>query len=253
MYKLVDRFVSVLLITLTLILFLTACGKGGTESPAETVTAAEQTGIYATIEKYEYEGNDLVIMHVENRSDNDYFLRINGHYYDEKGSEKRSEVKTFEGFGAGDDNYFIFKPGFKFKNFTYEITTEKFDGIPYAKYLEIPETFELMVNPHNSGENGPNCPAVYSYLYPVINRYDKVLYVKAHIVMINGAGDIQYIDSFDCNAFPPNMKQPSKVTECYVSDRTVTVINEFEIPQIIKDAKGFMAVTWVSTKPPHNY
>lgn len=252
MYKLADRFVSVLLIILPLLLCLTACGNGGAEVPDKIAAAAEQTGIYATVDKYEYEGNDIVIMHVENRSDNDYFLRINGHYYDEKGGEKRSEVKTFEGFGAGDDNYFIFKPGFKFKNFTYEITTEKFDGVPYAKYLEIPETFELTVAPHILGETGPNCHAVYSYLYPVINRYDKVLYVKGHIVMINGAGDIQYIDSFDSNAFPTNMKQPSKVTECYVSDRPVTDINEFEIPQIIKDAKGFMAVTWVSTKPPYN-
>ena len=87
--------------------------------------------------KYTFEGNDLVLISVDNQTDKNYSVTITGKYLDAEGKTLRTETQTFDQYSAGYSNYFLFKPNMKFDKFTYEIKTTETDGPFYAKHVSI--------------------------------------------------------------------------------------------------------------------
>ena len=85
--------------------------------------------------KYTFEGNDLVIVSVENQTNKNYNVTVEGTYLDKDGNVLKTETQTFDQYSAGYSGHFLFKPDLQFDKFTYEFRSEEVDGPFYAKDL----------------------------------------------------------------------------------------------------------------------
>lgn len=83
--------------------------------------------------KYTFEGNDLVIVSVENKTNKNYSVTVTGTYLDKGGNVLKTETQTFDQYSAGYNGYFMFKPDLQFDKFTYEFKTKESEGPFYAK------------------------------------------------------------------------------------------------------------------------
>jgi len=83
--------------------------------------------------KYEYEGANVSILHVENKSKTNYTITITGTFKDESGNVLKKESKTFNGFPAEWSNYFLFQPGIKYESVSWDIKGNKFSGETFAQ------------------------------------------------------------------------------------------------------------------------
>lgn len=91
-------------------------------------TDASEKGFAVKDKKYNYEGNDVIILNIMNQADKSYNIGIIMTYYDENSNVLKKESKTFDGFAAGWQNYFIFQPEITFNEYKYDIMLEEFGG-----------------------------------------------------------------------------------------------------------------------------
>ena len=75
--------------------------------------------------KYTFEGNDLVIVNVENQTNKNYSVTITGTYLDKNGNVLQTETQTFDQYYPGFSQYFLFEPGMAFDKFTYTFDAEE--------------------------------------------------------------------------------------------------------------------------------
>ncbi len=106
--------------------------------------------------KYDYKGNNIQLLHVENQTNRHFNITIKGKYLDKDGNVIKEETQKFAAFPAGWSNYFIFYPRCAFDSFTYVLETEEYskeapyslapedilkttdsDGNPLASYLSF--------------------------------------------------------------------------------------------------------------------
>lgn len=92
-------------------------------------------GFLVKDKKYSFEGNDLVILSVENQSDKTYSVTITGSYLDKNGKTLKTETQTFDQYYPGYSNYHLFKPDFTFDSFSYSLSFESYTGELYAERL----------------------------------------------------------------------------------------------------------------------
>ena len=83
--------------------------------------------------KYTFEGNNLVIVSVENQTNKNYSVTVTGTYLDKDGNVLKTETQAFDQYSAGYSGYFLFKPDLQFDKFTYEFKSEESEGPFYAK------------------------------------------------------------------------------------------------------------------------
>lgn len=87
--------------------------------------------------KYTFEGNDLVIISVDNQTNKNYSVTITGTYLDKEGKTLKTETQTFDQYSAGYSNYFLFQPNMQFEKFTYNLDMKETDGPFYAKHVSV--------------------------------------------------------------------------------------------------------------------
>lgn len=85
--------------------------------------------------KYDFRGNNLVLLSVENQTDKDYRVTITGSYLDAEGKVIKTETRSSDQFSAGYSGYFLFEPNIAFDRFSYTFDTEETEGPFYAKHL----------------------------------------------------------------------------------------------------------------------
>ena len=143
---------SISVILLISFILLTLIGCSNTETPTNTpddTTAGDNSSEpafvdpikdYDTIDetsaeefvikskKYDYEDNNVVIMNVENQSENNYTVTVDMTYYDDGGNEITKESQSFEGFASNWQKYFLFQPNKSFASYEYTLTTEEYGG-----------------------------------------------------------------------------------------------------------------------------
>lgn len=101
-------------------------GSANDESAENSGTAAG--GSFVVSDKtYAYGENNIAVLHVENQTDKNYSITLNGTYLDKNGEVLQEETKTFAGFAAGWQNNFFFIPGIAFDKFTYTLETTEYD------------------------------------------------------------------------------------------------------------------------------
>jgi hypothetical protein len=87
--------------------------------------------------KYTFEGNNLVIVSVENQTNKNYSVTVTGTYLDKDGNVLKTETQAFNQYSAGYSGYFLFKPDLQFEKFTYNLDMKETDGPFYAKHVSV--------------------------------------------------------------------------------------------------------------------
>ena len=85
--------------------------------------------------KYDFRGNNLVLLSVDNQTNKDYRVTVTGSYLDADGKVIKTETRSSDQFSAGYSGYFLFEPNIAFDSFSYTFDTEETAGPFYAKDL----------------------------------------------------------------------------------------------------------------------
>ncbi len=115
--------------------------------------------------KYDYKGNNIELLHVENQTNLHLNVTVHGTYFDADKNVIKEESQTFTAFPSGWSTYFIFYPYKSFDSFTYTVETERYvpeplhadeSGTPYASFITLSFKRNLYWKryPFHNGEDG---------------------------------------------------------------------------------------------------
>lgn len=90
-------------------------------------------GFLVMDKKYTYKDKNVVIVNVENQTNKNYTVTINGKYLDKNGNVLKTETQTSNQYSANYQGYFLFDPDISFDKFTYTFDTKQSSGPFYAK------------------------------------------------------------------------------------------------------------------------
>ena len=150
--------------------------------------------------KYTFEGNDLVIVNVENQTNKIYSVTITGTYLDKNGNVLQTETQTFDQYYPGFSQYFLFEPKMQFDKFTYTFDAkESHDPICLKgiglKYNGIHETLAAIREEMAKG-NYTKYPTVLAG-YSLEHTGTTEVNVWVRWLLVNENGEILF--SFDRN------------------------------------------------------
>lgn len=113
--------------------------------------SAEQVGEFLVRERqYAYKDSDnkLVVLYVENQSQQNYTLTIVGQYLDGNGTVLKEETQQFVGFAAGGTNTFFFVPEMPFDRFVYTLQAEVYSEACYTNLFQYSWSFQKIDVPY---------------------------------------------------------------------------------------------------------
>lgn len=125
--------------------------KDGSEGVSSAESSAEGEFVVSE-KKYSYQGEDLMLLHLENQTNRHYDVTVHGVYLDENGKPVKEESQTYKAFPSGWQNYMIFRPKMAFDGFAYTLEVTDYDpsdpiycyeGEPLSSYTELTYTKEL--------------------------------------------------------------------------------------------------------------
>ena len=150
-----------LIITLLLLaaILFTACESSpsltpdASASPEETLAPTltpdkitDVDGVFnVSQKKYDYKGNNVMILNVENVSNKAYSIQITADYKNESGTVIKSQTESFEGFAAKWSNYFVFNPEISFVEFDFEISMTEYTDEVLADKIHIEDPVRISV------------------------------------------------------------------------------------------------------------
>ena len=164
----------------------------------EETFALPATGDYAQGElvvKYkicDYSNQNIAIVSIENHSEQPLTIRIRGVCEDTLQGKTKSISRTFYGFAAGWQNYFVFPAQMAFDEFTYELDYELYDGTTYGQHLTNFEWQEIGLV-HWAHEAQGRVMMVMMWMYDW-NVKAQAKYA-AHYVMLNADGEIVFMSA----------------------------------------------------------
>ncbi len=142
-----NRLTALILATILTTSVLTACtsapGQGdGTQGPpidsydterqfpVETAEEGNSVAAGFTVKEklYDFKGENVLIFHVSNESEQNYTLKLRVTYKDENGKTVGKKAQTVRGFAAGHEKYMMFRPGVEFETYTYTLEADPFTG-----------------------------------------------------------------------------------------------------------------------------
>lgn len=186
-----------------------------TTKPAETTKPVQTTSKPAEIpagfvvkeKKYDYNGANVSILNVENKSQKAYTITITGKFKDASGNVLKTESKTFKGFPAGWSNYFLFQPGVKYSSVSWDMKTVEFTERTYAQGISPDGYTECSITQMYGDSNGkvhyypetPDCRletcVVATFCSKLSYDGNATLGIKNQYVAIDGNGDIMSISN----------------------------------------------------------
>ena len=184
--------------------------QGTTSKPAESSqgtisqpSGGEFTGeIVASEKKYTYNGNDLMLLHVENKTALHLDITIKGRYLDKSGKVIKEESQTYRAFPSGWSNYFIFRPKMTFDSFDYTFEVKEFksttaadklyayNGDPLTKYAELTYSKNLTWM-----EDWYDSTAALCFNYALTNHHLSIpICIQFHVLILDEQGNIYLTD-----------------------------------------------------------
>lgn len=107
------------------------------EVSGEESGTAVAGGITVRDKKYAFERNNIVILNVENHTDENYVFTVTGTYLGADGEVLQTEPQSFDQLAAGIEHFFVFQPGIAFESFTYTVESVPTDEPMYIKNIEF--------------------------------------------------------------------------------------------------------------------
>ena len=95
--------------------------------------------------KYDFKGNNVVILNVENTSNKAYSIQITASYKNSSGAQIKSETITFEGFAPNWSNYFVLNPEISFADFDFELKATAYSGKVLADKVHVDTIYPLYI------------------------------------------------------------------------------------------------------------
>ena len=236
-----------------------------TTKPVETQSQEnppQQNGQFSLKEKtYDYNGANVSILQVENKSQQAYTITITGKFKDSSGNVIKKESKTFNGFPSGWKNYFVFRPGVKYSTVTWEMNFELFNDKTYAEYFHAGTKVDTFVNAGLSDGNGryiipTSAEEVYKYKHyvtvygkftPVFSTYHSPINYTSDLVVFDSKGEILCIETGGSSNFSSPENIPNG-QDCviFVSNVLWENASNYKIPDNLKNLTGIMAVKSVT-------
>lgn len=141
---------------------------------------------------YDYNKENVAIVSVENHSEQPLTIRLKGHCEDTLEEKTKTISRTFYGFAAGWQNYFVFPAQMEFDEFWYELEFEPYEGETYGQYMTNLEWQEIGLT-HWKHEKDGRVMMIMMWMYDWIAK-EEAKYA-AHYVLLNGDGEIVFMDA----------------------------------------------------------
>ena len=166
----------------------------------EEISVDDLRGTFTVKKKQlKYNDHNVEILRVENHTEYDCYLEIEGVFKSTEGETIKEESYKFRGLSAGDANYVVFNPAISYSDFSYKIEVRENDAPSYSKDFKFATTGSATAPEKPSSDipaylaNIADMPTVrfqsnYSGTEP--------LYISAIIVIFDNKGEITVIDKY---------------------------------------------------------
>ena len=187
--------------------------------------------------KYSYNGSDLILIYLENRTVDQYAVSIHAEYLDENGTLIREETQVFEGFPSYWQNYFVFLPNMTFASYMYTLEFEKWEG-------ESPISPELIAYPSEPSETKlPMMERVTAFhdfeKYPTIKCDFHIqnmpsVPLSMYCILFDELGEIYFLEPYLLHVKPEEKREYGYITKILLQ----TMDSEIVWPVEISDSVG---------------
>ncbi len=143
-----------------------------------------------------YNKQNVAVVSIENRSEQALTLSIKGICEDTLQGKSKTISRTFYGFAAGWQNYFVFPAQMEFDEFSYELDYEPYEGETYGQYLTNLGWADIGLA-HWRHEAPGRTMMTMVWLYDWIAK--EPCNYAAHYVLFDKNGDILVMDMEDVN------------------------------------------------------
>ncbi len=186
--------------------------------------------------KYDYKGNNIELLHVENQTNLHLNVTLKGTYFDADKKVIKEESQTITALPSGQATYVIFYPYKPFDSFTYTIETERYvtepihadeSGTPYASFITLSFKRNLywIRWPFRNGKEG----RMLCFEANATNTHpSKTISIDFHVLVLDGNGEIYATDYdlADPSSIEPEVKwfvsgtlePPMGVEDPYMND-----------------------------------
>jgi len=206
---------------------------------------------------------NVMILNIENKSDEAYTITIKAKYLDSAGNVIGTEDRTFEGFAANWSNYFVFAPGYEFDKFTFDFSAKKYNAETYVQYFKVYEECGVSTHMALDGGNGRESYSVNDEGFDAMKKLIAVDgYVRGGytgtgivdytgtIVLFDKNGDLAYIRRRGNGNVTgsPEVGQGGPGQSLFLTDIPYSEVDSYKIPDNLTSVSGFYAIETFSRK-----
>lgn len=213
----------------------------------DTVDESSVDGFVIKSRKYDYKKNNVLLINVENHSNNSCSVTLNVTYFDESGQELSKDSQSFEGFATNWQKYFLFQPNKTFTSYEYTMTTEEFNEECLGNKITFrfdgikDERTDLGLD--ESGTPIGIGKGIISYMAYRIEYPDPIYFGCSQIIFDN-QGEIYFIETFGAIG-----NKPAYVDQ-YITTTLITgTKGSVELPEELNgELNGIVALNRIDTK-----
>ena len=138
-----------------------------------------------------YGRQNVAIASIENHSEQPLTIRIKGYCEDTLQDKTKTISRTFYGFAAGWQNYFVFPAQMGFDEFSYDLEFERYEGTTYGQHLTNLEWQEIGLV-HWVHEAQGRVMMVMMWMYDWAAKVEADY--AAHYILLDKNGEIVFMD-----------------------------------------------------------
>lgn len=197
--------------------------------------------------KYDYDGSDVMILSVENQTENAYTMIIKSCFTKED-STTEHRVQLFHGFPSGYQNYFVLQPGFRFVDFEYEIVTRPYSKETLAEHISWESDVSVEAQPFTTDLFGKsldeyitdfNCYIYRNFEFPENTKIS----ITRDIVIFDNLGEIYIINNQARSYGTVETSEKSSGVENIYGKLLDTPWKDYKLPFELKgDVKAIVAL-----------
>lgn len=204
-------------------------------------------GLLVKEKKYDYKDSDVLIMSVENTTENAYTLLIKSTFVQADGTEVKL-IKLFHGFPAKHQNYFVFETGIRFDSHNYEIITRPYSKETYAQNFKWGTDITVEAQPFTTDYRGNVLDEYVTYVrFFADTELSLSKGVKASldrdVVIFDTSGEIYCIDNQKCTYDSLTLETVGNMDEAIYSENSFVPWEDYVLPQELKgDVRAIVAI-----------